>query len=70
MKTAATRVPIASEPLPIIWPPTQSTAVVATMPRNSIPGKKREFNHWACVLVCRLASLPASNSPRKASSRL
>ena len=25
MKTAATSVPIASDPLPIIWPPTQST---------------------------------------------
>ena len=70
MKTAATSVPIASDPLPIIWPPTQSTAVIATIPRNSMPGKKREFSHWACVFVLRFASLPASNSPRNASSRL
>ena len=70
MKTAATSVPIAIEPPATIWPPTHSTAVIAMMPRNSIPGKKSEFSHWACVFVRRFASFPASNSPRNARSRL
>ena len=35
-----------------------------------MPGKKSEFNHCACVFVRRFASLPASNSPRNARSRL
>ena len=43
--------PIASDPSAIIRPPTQSTAAIATMPRNSIPGKKSEFSHCACVFV-------------------
>ena len=51
-------------------PPTSSTDAIATMPKNSIAGKKSELSHCANWFVRRFAMLASSNSARNARSRL
>ena len=50
--------------------PANSTAAVATMPRNWIAGKKTDESFCATMLDCRFASFSPSNSRWNARSRL